>query len=82
MQWQSPWCPKRGFVVADFGFHPCKLHVQYTKRAIALRRLCVKNYINVHIGVWPFLLFGVVGGVNSVTGRCTSHLESQHVAKK
>jgi len=56
--------------------------LRHTKRAVALHRLCVKNYINIHIGVWPFLLSGVVGGGNSVTGRCTSHLESQRVAKK
>lgn len=39
-----------------------------TKCGVALHVLRVKNYINVHTGVWSFLLFGVVGGVNSVTG--------------
>lgn len=61
---------------------PVQCTRMYTKCGTALHALRVKNYINVHTGVWPFLLFGVVGGVNSVTGCCTSHLESQHVAKK
>lgn len=53
----------------------------YTNGASALHRLCVKNYSSVGIGVWPLLLFGVVGGVNSVTAHCTSHLESRCAAK-